>query len=73
MFETGVSRYIRTVATVEMFFPVDQKGNVYMNCGVCRFYRPTSRRCALTEEVMPWPDRYIGGKCPLKEVKNGES
>ncbi len=73
MFESGVSRYIKSTATVEVFFPVDQKGNPFICCGVCRFYRPASKRCALTEEVIPWPDKYVGRGCPLEEVKDGES
>lgn len=72
MFESGVSRYIKSTAMVEVFFPVDQKGNPFICCGVCRFYWPTSKRCALTEEVIPWPDKYVGRGCPLEEVKDGE-
>lgn len=43
-------------------------------CEACRFYRRSSKRCGLTDEVIPWPDKYTGRNCPLtlEEEENGE-
>lgn len=71
-FESGVSRYIKATATVEVFFPVDLKGNEYICCDACQFYRKSSSRCGLTNEPMLWPGRYVGGDCPLQPVKEEE-
>lgn len=74
-FDSGVSAYLRGTFEVEAFFPVDLKGNSYVCCELCRFYRPTSRRCALNDAVCEFPGRYIGGQCPLtfEEETNGEN
>lgn len=71
-FETGVSRYIKATATVEGYFPVDLKGNVYICCDACQFYRKSSSRCGLTNEPMLWSGRYVGGDCPLKPANEME-
>lgn len=71
-FETGVSRYIKATATVEVYFPVDLKGNVYICCDACQFYRKSSSRCGLTNEPMLWSGRYVGGYCPLKPANEME-
>ena len=71
-FETGVSRYIKATATVEVYFPVDLQGNVYICCDACQFYRKSSSRCGLTNEPMLWSGRYVGGDCPLKPANEME-
>lgn len=71
-FETGVSGYIQVEATVRMSFPVDLKGNAYICCDACQFYRKSSSRCGLTNEPMLWSGRYVGGDCPLKPVNEKE-
>ena len=74
--DSGVASYIKGRATVEMFFPVDLRGNSCVCCELCRFYRPNSRRCSLNDAVCEFPGKYIGGQCPLKfddeEVKASE-
>ena len=70
-FETGVSRYIKATATVEVYFPVDLKGK-YICCDACQFYRKSSSRCGLTNEPMLWSGRYVGGDCPLKPANEME-
>lgn len=64
--DSGVASYIKGRATVEMFFPVDLRGNSCVCCELCRFYRPNSRRCSLNDAVCEFPGKYIGGQCPLK-------
>ena len=67
-FETGISSYVHAQAVVDVFFPVDQKGNADISCIQCRFYRDSSRRCGLTYEVTAWPNKYVGDRCPLIRV-----
>lgn len=75
-FESGVSRYVIGCATVQVFFPVDKKGNPDICCRQCRFFRQQSRVCALTGEISAYPDHYVGQTCPLAlenvEENNGE-
>lgn len=72
---SGVRGYIQGSCTVRNGFPVDLKGNPYIDCMHCRFYRQTARRCGLTGEIPAFPERYIGADCPLEieedEVSNG--
>lgn len=68
-FDDGVSGYIRAGATVVNDFPIDRRGNPLIVCEVCRFYRKSANRCGLTEEVIPWADKYVGRNCPLEEMK----
>ena len=68
MFESGIPRYIKAQATVTVYFPVDERGNEYVRCEMCRFYSATTRRCRLTDEVIAFPTKYTGGSCPLEEV-----
>ena len=73
MFESGISAYIHAQATVDIYFPVDQKGNAAVCCEQCEVYREGSRRCGITGSLSAYPSRYVGGDCPLnmvEEVKN---
>lgn len=65
-FDSGVSAYVRGTATVEVYFPIDRKGNPHVFCELCQFYRPTARRCALNDVIPEFPGTYIAGQCPLK-------
>lgn len=65
-FESGIGKYIHAAAKVDVYFPVDDKGNEYIRCELCPFYSSTVRRCRLTEEVVPFPSKYVGGNCPLE-------
>lgn len=71
-FESGVSGYIHARATVDVFFPVDRKGNADISCNQCPFFRRSSRSCALNDSVCAYPEKYTGQNCPLEEVKNNE-
>ena len=62
-FETGVSRYIRGVAQIEVFFPVDRKGNPDLSCKQCRYF-DGRRICLLNGEIVNYP-QYLGVHCPL--------
>ena len=67
-FESGVSSYIHAQATVNVYFPVDNKGNADINCTQCFFFREASRRCGLTGEISQYPTKYVGSSCPLERV-----
>ena len=64
-FSSGVKDYVIGTAKVQVFFPVDFKGNADVCCRQCRFYRISSRKCGLNEELIPCPEEYIGPSCPL--------
>lgn len=72
--DDGTSGYLKGTASVATYFPIDRKGTAYIACEACRFYRRSSKRCGLTDEVIPWPDKYTGRSCPLtlEEEENGE-
>jgi len=72
-FESGVSSYIRATATVEVFFPVDAKGNADVNCYQCEYFHRTSSRCGLNDRLCAYPQKYIGQNCPLDFEKENES
>jgi hypothetical protein len=63
--QSGVKAYKQGTAVVKASFPIDFKGNLFLACDYCRFYRQTSRRCGLNGEIPAFPDRYIGEFCPL--------
>lgn len=68
-FESGVKSYIHAQATVDIFFPVDLKGNADISCNQCYYFRRQSRSCALNGEICQYPERYVGDSCPLEEVE----
>lgn len=67
-FESGVGSYIHAQAVVDVYFPVDHKGNEDISCSQCYFFRETQKRCGLNWEVCQYPNRYVGGSCPLVRV-----
>jgi hypothetical protein len=74
-FESGVSRYIKGKCTVEVSFPVDHKGNADICCKRCKLFMMRSyvATCALTGEIVPYPDNYVGVNCPLEVENENES
>lgn len=71
-FESGVTRYVHASATVDVFFPVDNKGNADVCCMQCEFFHRNSSRCGLNDRLSAYPQKYIGQDCPL-EFEGGES
>jgi hypothetical protein len=67
-FDTGVKRYIKARAVVEVNFPVDWRDNAEIACKHCPFYVRATQRCGLTQQIVNFPERYIGVCCPLEEV-----
>ena len=66
--ENGISSYIETQALVKVFFPVDAKGNADISCSQCYFFRESAKRCGLNWEICQYPNKYVGGACPLQRV-----
>ena len=67
-FDSGVQKYIKARAVVEVGFPVDWRGSVEIACKHCNFFVAATRRCGLTQQVVNFPEKYIGECCPLEEV-----
>ena len=71
-FETGVKRYIKARTVVEVNFPVDWRDNAEIACKHCNFFVRATQRCGLNQEVVNYPERYVGTECPLEEVTEDE-
>lgn len=72
-FDTGVSRFIKTRAVVEVGFPVDWRGNVEIACKHCNFFVQATRKCGLTQTVVNFPEKYVGNDCPLEIIEEEEN
>jgi hypothetical protein len=70
-FDCGVSSYIHATATVDVYFPVDAKGNGDVNCYQCEFFHRTSNRCGINGRICAYPQKYIGQYCPLNFNPDG--
>lgn len=68
-FESGVASYVHARATVDIWFPVDAKGNADISCNQCYYYRRQSRSCALNGEICQYPEKWVGSHCPLSVVE----
>lgn len=68
-FESGISQYMHARMTVDVYFPVDERGNEYIACERCKLYNANTRRCTDTGEIIPFPGKFVGNECRLQEVK----
>lgn len=64
-FESGVPAYVHGIYKVDVFFPVDRRGNEFKCCAQCFYFRESSSRCALNYEKCAFPDKNVGQNCPL--------
>ena len=71
-FDSGVKRFIRTRATVEVLFPVDWRDNAEIACKHCNFFVRATQRCGLTQQIVNFPEKYVGETCPLELVEESE-
>lgn len=67
-FDSGVKRFIKTYAVVEVNFPVDWKDNAEIACKHCNFFVRATQRCGLNQQIVNYPDKCVGENCPLMEV-----
>lgn len=65
-FESGVASYVHGRAVVDVFFPVDNKGNADASCYQCPYFRRNYQMCGLNSHVVAYPSRYVGVCCPLE-------
>lgn len=68
-FDSGVASYIHAQAKVDVFFPVDWRGNADISCSQCFYFRRNYKTCGLNGEVCQYPEKYVGASCPLGEVE----
>ena len=71
-FDSGVARYVIGIATVTVGFPVDNRGNAEIACKHCQFYIRATQRCAINQEIVHYPERYVGANCPLERIEEDE-
>ena len=71
-FDDGVKRYIKAHAVVEVSFPVDWRDKAEIACKHCQFYVRATQRCGLNQQVVNYPDSYIGHDCPLVPIDEKE-
>ena len=69
-FDNGVAGYIKGRAVVEVGFPVDYKGRAEIACKHCKFYIKATQRCALNQEIINYPEIYVGVNCPLERIED---
>lgn len=72
-FQSGVASYVKTYAVVNVYFPVDDKGRSEICCRHCPFLSSNERLCQLNKEVVSYPNRYVGDRCPLIEIEEREN
>lgn len=63
--DSGVKGYMLGTTTVSMGFPIDHKGGYHIACKYCRFLI-SSRRCVITDELVPFPESHVGSQCPFE-------
>ena len=68
-FDSGVSAYIKATCTIEVGFPVDNRGRADVCCNQCPYYGRNSKTCQLNKQVVHYPDNKIGYACPLNFVE----
>lgn len=68
MFENGVKGYVKTVAVVKVNFPIDYNDNEDIKCVHCPYLGKNDRICLLNNEIIAFPYKYVGQKCPRRRV-----
>lgn len=70
--DSGVMGYVKAKATVEVNFPIDDKGREYVRCVYCQYLSSNEKICRLNGEIVAFPKTKVGDHCPLEieEQKN---
>lgn len=71
-FDDGVKKFIKARAVVEVGFPVDWRDNAEIACKHCNFFVRATQRCGLNQQIVNFPERYIGSECPLELIEEEE-
>ena len=72
-FESGIASYVKTYAVVNVYFPVDDKGRAEISCRHCPYLSSNERMCQLNKEVVSFPNRYVGDRCPLIQIEEKDN
>lgn len=72
-FSSGVKRFIMARAVVGVGFPVDWRDNPEIACKHCNFFVRATQRCGLTQQIVNYPDHYVGECCPLEKIEEEEN
>ena len=72
-FSSGVKRYIKARAVVEVNFPVDWRDHEEIACKHCQFYVRATQKCGLNQQVVNYPEHFVGYDCPLEPIEEGET
>lgn len=68
-FDSGVSGYVKAAVTVYVNFPIDIRGRAAVACVHCPYLSSNMRMCQLNKEPVAYPEKFVGDKCPLEEIK----
>lgn len=71
-FESGVASYIIGQTKIVVGFPVDNKGNAEIACKHCKMFDKRTQRCWINQEIVNFPERYVGVNCPLERIGENE-
>lgn len=71
-FDNGVASYVKGRAIIEVGFPVDFRGRAEIACKHCKFYIRATMRCAINQEIVNYPEQYVGTNCPLERIEEDE-
>ena len=71
-FDSGVASYILGTAEIVIGFPVDFKGNAEIARKHCKMFDKRTGRCWINQEVINYPDRFVGVNCPLERSIENE-
>lgn len=71
-FESGVMSYIHGQATIDVYFPVDDKGRAEIACKHCPYLSSNERMCQLNKEPVAFPNKFVGANCPLIKIESEE-
>ena len=71
-FESGCSGFVKAYAVVRVFFPIDWHGKAEIACKHCNYFIRATQRCALNQEVVNFPEHFVGNACPLEIIEENE-
>lgn len=71
-FESGCSGFVKAYAVIQVSFPIDWRGKAEIACKHCNYFIRATQRCALNQEVVNFPEHFVGNCCPLKIIEENE-
>lgn len=71
-FESGCSGFVKAYAVIQVSFPIDWHGKAEIACKHCNYFIRATQRCALNQEVVNFPEHFVGNCCPLEIIEENE-